>query len=82
MLHTLVVHVEDKPGVLNRVASLVARDNPHLYFDIQTLNDYGAASLQALRTATERIEQLVQSGDEAGFVELMAAGRRYLESRT
>ena len=65
-----------------RVASLVARDNPHLYFDIQTLNDYGAASLQALRTATERIEQLVQSGDEAGFVELMAAGRRYLESRT
>jgi chorismate mutase/prephenate dehydrogenase len=65
-----------------RVASLVARDNPHLYFDIQTLNDYGAASLQALRAATERIERLVQSGDEAGFVELMAAGRRYLEKRT
>jgi chorismate mutase/prephenate dehydrogenase len=65
-----------------RVASLVARDNPHLYFDIQTLNDYGAASLQALRVATERIERLVQSGDEAGFVELMAAGRRYLEKRT
>jgi chorismate mutase/prephenate dehydrogenase len=65
-----------------RVASLVARDNPHLYFDIQTLNDYGAASLQALRAATERIERLVQTGDEAGFVELMAAGRRYLEKRT
>jgi chorismate mutase/prephenate dehydrogenase len=61
-----------------RVASLVARDNPHLYFDIQTLNDFGAASLQALRAATERIENLVQSGDEAGFIELMAAGRRYL----
>ena len=29
-----------------RVASLVATDNPHLYFDIQTLNDYGAASLR------------------------------------
>ena len=65
-----------------RVATLVARDNPHLYFDIQTLNDYGTASLQALRTATERIEQLVQDRDEAGFVELMAAGRRYLENRT
>ena len=65
-----------------RVASLVARDNPHLYFDIQTLNDYGGAALQALRTATERIERLVQSGDEAGFVELMAAGRRYLEKRS
>jgi chorismate mutase/prephenate dehydrogenase len=65
-----------------RVASLVARDNPHLYFDIQTLNDFGTASLQALRTATERIEQLVEKGDEAGFVELMEAGRRYLEKRT
>jgi len=65
-----------------RVASLVARDNPHLYFDIQTLNDYGTASLQALRAATERIEKLVESGDETGFVELMAAGRRYLEKRT
>jgi chorismate mutase/prephenate dehydrogenase len=64
-----------------KVSSLVARDNPHLYFDIQTLNDYGAASLQALRAAVERIERLVQSGDEAGFVQLMAAGRRYLESR-
>jgi chorismate mutase/prephenate dehydrogenase len=65
-----------------RVATLVARDNPYLYFDIQTLNDYGTASLQALRTATERIERLVQDGDEAGFVELMAAGRRYLENPT
>lgn len=64
------------------VATLVARDNPYLYFDIQTLNDYGTASLQALRTATERIEQLVHDRDEAGFVELMAAGRRYLENST
>jgi chorismate mutase/prephenate dehydrogenase len=64
-----------------RVASLVATDNPHLYFDIQTLNDYGAASLQALRAAIERIQRLVETGDEAGFVELMAAGRRYLEKR-
>ena len=65
-----------------KVATLVARDNPYLYFDIQRLNDFGTASLQALRAATERIERLVQSGDEAGFVELMAAGRRYLENRT
>jgi len=65
-----------------RVASLVARDNPHLYFDIQTLNDYGTVALQGLRAATERIERLVEDRDEAGFVELMAAGRRYLEKRT
>lgn len=65
-----------------QVSTLVARDNPRLYFDIQTLNDYGAEALQALRAATERIERLVQSRDEAGFVELMEAGRRYLENRT
>jgi chorismate mutase/prephenate dehydrogenase len=65
-----------------KVASLVARDNPHLYFEIQTLNDFGAASLQALRSATERIQRLVETGDERGFVDLMAAGRRYLESRS
>ncbi len=65
-----------------RVASLVATDNPHLYFDIQTLNDYGAASLEALRAATERIQTLVAARDKAGFVELMAAGRRYIEKRT
>jgi len=64
-----------------KVASLVATDNPHLYFEIQALNDYGGASLTALRAAAERIQQLVQSGDERGFVELMVAGRRYLEGR-
>ena len=63
------------------VASLVARDNPHLYFEIQALNEYGAASLEALRDAAERVQQLVEQRDEAGFVELMEAGRRYLESR-
>ncbi len=65
-----------------QVASLVATDNPHLYFEIQALNDYGSASLEALRSAAERIQQLVETGDEAAFVELMSAGRRYLESRS
>ena len=64
-----------------KVASLVARDNPHLYFEIQALNQYGPAALEALRNATERIQGLVATGDEAGFVALMTAGKRYLESR-
>jgi len=38
--------------------------------------------LQALRSAAERIQRLVEDGNESGFVELMAAGRRYLETRT
>jgi len=38
--------------------------------------------LEALRAATERIQTLVAARDKAGFVELMAAGRRYIEKRT
>ncbi|MBN1237298.1 MAG: prephenate dehydrogenase/arogenate dehydrogenase family protein [Gammaproteobacteria bacterium] len=64
-----------------RVASLVARDNPHLYYDIQTLNEYGGDALDALTGAAARVRQLVENRDEAGFVELMEAGRRYMESR-
>jgi chorismate mutase/prephenate dehydrogenase len=64
-----------------KVASLVARDNPHLYFEIQALNEYGAGALEALRAAIERIQHLINTEDEAGFVELMVAGRHYLENR-
>lgn len=63
------------------VSRLVAHDNPHLYFEIQTLNEYGYLSLEALRAATEKILSLVAGGDEAGFVKLMESGRKYLEKR-
>ncbi|HEX7079978.1 MAG TPA: prephenate dehydrogenase/arogenate dehydrogenase family protein [Gammaproteobacteria bacterium] len=64
-----------------KVAALVARDNPHLYFDIQTLNEYGGTALKALTEAAATIRRLVETRDEAGFVALMEAGRRYLENR-
>lgn len=64
-----------------QVATLVARDNPYLYFEIQTLNDYGHTALEALSEATSRLRTQVETKNEAGFVELMQAGRRYLESR-
>lgn len=64
-----------------RVASLVAHDNPHLYFEIQALNEYGYTSLEALRSATALVGKLVENGDEQGFVALMEAGRKYLENR-
>jgi chorismate mutase/prephenate dehydrogenase len=63
------------------VASLVAHDNPHLYYEIQALNEYGYTSLNALRSAAERIQELIAGGDERGFVELMESGRKYLEKR-
>ena len=64
------------------VAGLVARDNPHLYFEIQTLNHYGAEALDALVKASEKIRALVRQGDETGFVGLMEAGREYMARRS
>ena len=64
-----------------KVASLVAHDNPHLYFEIQALNEYGYTSLEALRAAAEKIQALIAGGDEQGFVALMESGRKYLEKR-
>src|SRR5580692_1878010 len=63
------------------VASRVARDNPDLYYEIQSLNDYGAESLEALSKAVERIRTAVLSQDHAAFVALMRRGHDYLEDR-
>lgn len=63
------------------VARSVALDNPHLYFEIQSLNEFGAEPLHALREATSRIINLIESADEDGFVELMLAGRDYVAMR-
>jgi chorismate mutase/prephenate dehydrogenase len=63
------------------VASAVADDNPRLYFEIQSLNDYGTESLAALLLAVERLRSLVRARDEAGFVALMERCRDYLSGR-
>jgi chorismate mutase/prephenate dehydrogenase len=63
------------------VASRVARDNPELYYEIQSLNDYGAESLEALAKAVERIRTAVLSQDHATFVALMRRGHDYLQDR-
>ncbi len=62
------------------VAIRVAGDNPHLYYEIQALNEYGEAPLEALVNAAQNVRDLVESGDEEGFVALMEQGRRYLDS--
>ena len=63
------------------VSSAVASDNPHLYFEIQHLNEFGLGPLDALRESVERIRGIVASGDEDAFVELMRRGREYLSQR-
>jgi chorismate mutase/prephenate dehydrogenase len=63
------------------VATRVAQESPDLYFEIQSLNDYGAESLEALTQAVERIRKAVLSQDHAAFEALMRQGRDYLEDR-
>ncbi len=63
------------------VASKVAQESPELYFEIQSLNDYGAESLEALSQAVERLRAAVIAQDFTAFEALMRRGREYLEDR-
>lgn len=63
------------------VATRVARESPELYFEIQHLNEYGRESLQALRSAVEKLWSSVANEDQAQFSALMQQGREYLAGR-
>src|SRR5439155_2384889 len=63
------------------VASRVAQERPELYYEIQSLNDDGAESLEALSQAVERLRAAVLSQDHEAFVALMRRGRDYLDDR-
>ncbi|HEX9659120.1 MAG TPA: bifunctional chorismate mutase/prephenate dehydrogenase [Rhodothermales bacterium] len=63
------------------LATRVAGDNPHLYYEIQSLNEYGGEALVALSEAVERIRSVVQSGNAEEFVTMMMRGREYLSQR-
>jgi chorismate mutase/prephenate dehydrogenase len=60
------------------LARRVAGDNPHLYYEIQSLNEYGSEALSALLYAVERIRSVVREGDAEAFVGMMKRGRDYL----
>ena len=63
------------------VAARVAAESPELYFEIQSLNDYGGESLQALQQAVERLVTAVKTKNAAEFTALMTRGRAYLDVR-
>jgi chorismate mutase/prephenate dehydrogenase len=63
------------------VAARVARENPHLYFEIQQLNPEGLHALEELLAAMQRLTTIVRAGDEPAFVALMEQGRHYLSQR-
>ena len=63
------------------VASRVAAESPELYFEIQSLNQYGGESLLALQQAVERLVAAVKTKDGAAFAALMNRGRAYFDVR-
>jgi len=63
------------------VASRVAAESPDLYFEIQSLNDYGGESLLALQQAVQRLVEAVKSGNAGEFTDIMTRGRAYLDVR-
>jgi len=63
------------------VASLVARESPALYYEIQALNRFGGESLAALATAVAQLRDLVARRDFAGGEHLMQQGHAYLQDR-
>ncbi len=63
------------------VASHVARENPYLYFEIQSLNSHSPRALVSLLNAVTQVAGRVLDRDEQGFVELMAHGKAFLAGR-
>ena len=63
------------------VAGRVAAESPDLYFEIQSLNEYGGESLRALSAAVERVIAAVNGRNAAEFTALMHRGRAYLDVR-
>jgi chorismate mutase/prephenate dehydrogenase len=63
------------------VATKVAGENPDMYFEIQSLNDYGQDALAALKSAVDRLCAAVHERDGATFVAMMQRGQAYLQAR-
>ncbi|MGI9245320.1 MAG: prephenate dehydrogenase/arogenate dehydrogenase family protein, partial [Steroidobacteraceae bacterium] len=63
------------------IATRVAAESPELYYEIQSLNEYGQEPLMALRTAVERVWRAVHEHDAAAFVAMMQRGHEYLRVR-
>jgi chorismate mutase/prephenate dehydrogenase len=61
-----------------KVASKVAAENPHLYFEIQHLNAFGSDILDLLRHVVLDLEEVIDSGNESAFTDLMETGHDYL----
>ncbi len=59
----------------------VIRENPELYYAIQRLNPFSRELHETLRAELETILSWIEHDDHAAFVEMMDAGRRWMEGQ-
>jgi prephenate dehydrogenase len=59
----------------------VTDENPHLYYEIQYLNKFSLKTISELSNAIKEIFDLIDSGDEDGFVQLMDQSRSYFSEK-
>lgn len=60
------------------IAQAVAGENPDLYFEIQSLNRFGAGTRKAMLAAVQALIESIESDDAEAFRQLMVRGREYL----
>ncbi len=63
------------------VAKRVTDENPHLYYEIQYLNEFSLKTISELSNAIKEIFDFISSGDEDKFVQLMEQGRSYFSEK-
>ena len=82
----------DSFGLLNRVGSTtfhsqmattatVMRENPALYYEIQRVNPFTNELYESIHDELESLTSAVLSDDRDAFVQMMASGRDWMESR-
>lgn len=60
-----------------QVAGQLARENPHLYYEIQALNRFTPQMLAAVQASVDRIVGHVEHKDRDGFVRMMLKARDF-----
>ncbi len=60
-----------------RTAAEVARENPRLYYEIQSLNQHSAELFALVRQSLEAIERAALEGRPDAFIDLIERGRAY-----
>jgi chorismate mutase / prephenate dehydrogenase len=61
-----------------KVTRAVVNENPHLYYEIQSLNPNSDEVLKRFACALDRFRNALASGDREAFADLMRQGRRQL----